>query len=149
MLIANYMNARFALFPFEDICLGLFHHHLWIRQQHEYQTELLKALLVTCLLSSESVLIFFLYFISTSFIHLMSYHLMHFFPPFPSLLFGMSFYLPMSLGWFLLGRFLNLPVFFTVRILRKKTTAVLLSIFLFFWRQFEVVFLSVCFTRLH
>lgn len=42
-----------------------------------------------------------------------------FLSPLPPFSFGMSFCLPVSLSWFLQGRSLNLPVFFTVRILRR------------------------------
>lgn len=81
VLIANYVDARFALFPFKSVCLGPFHPHLWIRQQREYQTESWWKLRLPPV-SSESVLIWFLilfYF----FIHLMFYHLKRFSPPFP------------------------------------------------------------------
>lgn len=59
VLIANYVDASFALFPFKSVCLGPFHPRLWIRQQREYQTESWWKLRLPPV-SSESVLIWFL-----------------------------------------------------------------------------------------
>lgn len=139
VLIANYVDARFALFPFKSVCLGPFHPHLWIRQQREFQTESWWKLRLPPV-SSESVLIWFLilFLLLHPFDVLSSEAFLSSLPP----LFYFT-HLWASADFFKEG-----PWTRQVSIQKgslEEAAALLLSIYS---RRFEVLFPSSCFTRL-